>query len=412
MSPRRRPTLHVLAGPNGAGKSTLYRDRVQPYYPGVEFVNADLLAKEHFGHNAETPKESLKGQELAEARRAALMEARKDLVTESTFSHPSKLDLIRDAADKGYRVVLYHVNVRSPEISVKRVQGRVLQGGHPVPEEKIRERYERNQQLIRAAAMLADRAFVFDNSVWRQKPRLAFRLDKGVVADLRDNVPAWARELYKDQLANFTLSKQNPAAFSFAEAKEMAKSLAGTDASVAVARHGLQYAGKLVAETSLHLVQQLDQKSFVAHLRSSLPPNVDVGQNVQLNYIGNKAQAVALAVDTRASLAPRYAAALDELRAQQVEARRTPGAAVRLSKAARDDLVAGADATMALKSPGLDAQRQIAGRVAIVLASIDGPNTPNPFTSPALSKAYTQQQRDQNHRDRGTSATPETDLDR
>ncbi|WP_258597200.1 zeta toxin family protein [Mesorhizobium sp. AR07] len=39
---------------------------------------------------------------------------------------------MRDAKAAGYEVVLYHVNVRSPNLSVMRVADRVNKGGHPV----------------------------------------------------------------------------------------------------------------------------------------------------------------------------------------------------------------------------------------------------------------------------------------
>ncbi|RUT78183.1 zeta toxin family protein, partial [Mesorhizobium sp. M7A.T.Ca.US.000.02.2.1] len=133
------PTLHVIAGPNGAGKTTLYRNRLEKRYPDAEFVNADELALKEFGHPARTAAESARGQELAENRRRELMAERKSLVTESTFSHPSKVDLVREAKAAGYEVVLYHVNVRSPNVSVMRVAHRVDKGGHPVPEDKIRQ---------------------------------------------------------------------------------------------------------------------------------------------------------------------------------------------------------------------------------------------------------------------------------
>ena len=64
------PTLHVLAGPNGAGKTTLYETTVKAFTVGVEFVNADRLAFEHFGHLATTAHESETGQRLAESRRS------------------------------------------------------------------------------------------------------------------------------------------------------------------------------------------------------------------------------------------------------------------------------------------------------------------------------------------------------
>jgi predicted ABC-type ATPase len=201
----RRPTLHIIAGPNGAGKTTLYRNVLQRRYPDAEFVNADELAIREFGHPAVTAAESARGQQLAENRRRELMIERKSLVTESTFSHPSKVDLVRNAKTDGYRVVLYHVQVRSPELSVLRVEHRVDKGGHPVPEDRIRQRYVRNQPLIREAARLADAAYIFDNSMMSKPHQLAAILQQGRAVRVNQNVPDWARELYKEEFRAFAI---------------------------------------------------------------------------------------------------------------------------------------------------------------------------------------------------------------
>ncbi|MGH6909204.1 MAG: AAA family ATPase, partial [Phenylobacterium sp.] len=148
------PILHILAGPNGAGKTTLYEARVRQLAK-APFVNADQLSSEALGRHAESREEAELGQSLANARRDALMSAGESLVTESTFSHPSKLDLIRQAKALGYRVFVYHVNVESADDAVARVAAREARGGHPVPEANIRGRYERNQPLIREAVRLA-----------------------------------------------------------------------------------------------------------------------------------------------------------------------------------------------------------------------------------------------------------------
>ena len=129
------PILHVLAGPNGAGKTTLYEARVRQLAK-APFVNADQLSFEALGRHAETREEAGLGQSLANARRDALMAAGESLVTESTFSHPSKLDLIRQAKALGYRVAVYHVNLMSADAAVARVAARQALGGHPVPEAK------------------------------------------------------------------------------------------------------------------------------------------------------------------------------------------------------------------------------------------------------------------------------------
>jgi predicted ABC-type ATPase len=193
------PVLHVLAGPNGAGKSSLYEAEVS-HLAGAEFVNADRLALQALGHHALTQAEAELGQRLAEARRAELMGARQSLVTESTFSHPSKLELIRDARAAGYRVAVYHVNVGSADLAVERVRSRQIHGGHPVAEDRIRGRYERNQPLIREAVLLADWAFVFDNSVAGTRPRRIIALASGRVLRVVPPLPAWALALYGPDL--------------------------------------------------------------------------------------------------------------------------------------------------------------------------------------------------------------------
>jgi predicted ABC-type ATPase len=279
-----KPTLHVIAGPNGAGKTTLYRNRLEKRYPDAEFVNADELALKEFGHPARTADESARGQELAENRRRELMENRKSLVTESTFSHPSKVDLVRDAKASGYEVVLYHVNVRSPNVSVMRVAHRVDNGGHPVPEDKIRQRYDRNQPLIREAAKLADRAYIFDNSQLGKPHELAVILERGTAIRASENVPAWARVLYKDELRNFSQSRQHRAASSFADSRRMTERELGDDAKTYIPRPGGDYRGKVIGETDLHVVQQIGKKSAVAHFRDQLSQAPRMGEVVEVRY--------------------------------------------------------------------------------------------------------------------------------
>jgi predicted ABC-type ATPase len=194
------PLLHILAGPNGAGKSTLYEADVRRR-TSAEFVNADGLAFEALGHHALTQEEAELGQRLANERRAALMGGRQSLVTESTFSHPSKIDLVREAKAAGYRVVIYHVNVADAEVSVARVASRTQAGGHPVAEDRIRGRYARNGALIREAIMLADTAYVFDNTALALRPRQLITFRHGRIVSAAPDLPAWAAALYAEDLA-------------------------------------------------------------------------------------------------------------------------------------------------------------------------------------------------------------------
>jgi predicted ABC-type ATPase len=193
------PILHILAGPNGAGKTSLYEARIARL-TDAEYVNADRLSFEALGRHATTQAEAELGQRLAEARRTALLGAGLSLVTESTFSHPSKLQLMRDARAAGYRVALYHLHLDTPELAVARVQAREAHGGHPVPEDRIRGRYARNPQLIREAALLADWAYVFDNSRLGLPPRRLISFVRGQPIGIIADLPAWALDLYGGDL--------------------------------------------------------------------------------------------------------------------------------------------------------------------------------------------------------------------
>lgn len=134
----------VLAGPNGAGKSTLYATYVAPYFRGP-FINADIIQRDELKNSS--PEASYEAAAIATARRRDHLEAGLDFVTETVFSHPSKLALIGEAQAHDFHVRLMHIGVEAADISVARVNDRVEEGGHAVPEGKVRERYERSGPL-------------------------------------------------------------------------------------------------------------------------------------------------------------------------------------------------------------------------------------------------------------------------
>ncbi|HRE02704.1 MAG TPA: zeta toxin family protein, partial [Ilumatobacteraceae bacterium] len=138
------PALHLIAGPNGAGKSTLH-DRIIGPSTGLEFVNADVIASQRWP--GDELSHAYEASALAAARRAELLAAQSSFVTETVFSHRSKLDLIDDALAAGYLVTL-HVVIVPVELSVARVANRVTVGGHDVPVDKVRGRFARLWPLV------------------------------------------------------------------------------------------------------------------------------------------------------------------------------------------------------------------------------------------------------------------------
>jgi predicted ABC-type ATPase len=117
-------------------------------------------------------------------------------VTETVFSHPSKLEMLGAAQKAGFRIVIFDLHIGSADLAVARVAARVEEGGHPVPENKIRERYARNQQLIHDAILLADKGAVHDASRLNQAPRLLAKTSVGQADWVAQDLPKWVGRLY------------------------------------------------------------------------------------------------------------------------------------------------------------------------------------------------------------------------
>ena len=176
------PVLHIVAGPNGAGKTTFF-DRVLAPIP-LEFVNADNIAVQHW------PGDELihayEAAELAAQRRDELLRHRRSFATETVFSHRSKVELIQRAVEDGYLVSL-HVILVQEDLAVVRVEKRVENGGHEVPQEKVRSRYRRLWTNIAEAIGLSSEAHVYDNTSARSPFRLLASFRNGLLL----NDPSW-----------------------------------------------------------------------------------------------------------------------------------------------------------------------------------------------------------------------------
>jgi predicted ABC-type ATPase len=179
------PVLHLLAGPNGSGKSTLWT-LVLELELHLEFVNADLIAQERWPHDSEG--HAYAAAEMASARRQELIAARRSFATETVFSHESKIEMVGTAVEAGYLVTL-HVVAVPEDLAVDRVENRVENGGHAVPEEKIRGRYGRLWVHVAEAIKLAELAHVYDNTSAKAPFRRVAKFERGV--PLWSDWPPW-----------------------------------------------------------------------------------------------------------------------------------------------------------------------------------------------------------------------------
>lgn len=127
----------IIAGPNGAGKTTFAREYLPNEAGCPIFVNADLIA---IGLSPFRPATIRAGRlMLEEINRHA--RNRRNFAFETTLSGRGYVKMIRQWRDDGYRVKLIFLSLATPEEAIRRVQARVQQGGHQVPEAVIRRRF-------------------------------------------------------------------------------------------------------------------------------------------------------------------------------------------------------------------------------------------------------------------------------
>lgn len=189
-----RSALLVIAGPNGAGKTTVtVRLRAERWSEGVEYLNPDEIAQERFG-GWNSPAAVVQAAQWAEARREELLALHAGIAFETVFSTQGKLDFLRRAKDAGYFVRVFFVGTSDPRINAARVAGRVMEGGHSVPIEKIVSRYVRSMANLSAATRVADRVYVYDNSVDGTEARLCARTQGGLLRKVYGALPRWVEE--------------------------------------------------------------------------------------------------------------------------------------------------------------------------------------------------------------------------
>lgn len=180
--------LDLVVGPNGAGKSTFVDNVLLPTLPHKAFVNADEIAKLYWPGDELV--KSLVAARIAAVLRVAFVAMQEPFTAETVFSHSSKVDLIREAVAGGYRVHL-HVLMLPEDDCVARVAKRMIQGGHEVPETKIRSRYQRLWVNVVDAVRLCDTADLYDNT--GRRPVLVARFSGGL-AHGAFSWPPWTPE--------------------------------------------------------------------------------------------------------------------------------------------------------------------------------------------------------------------------
>lgn len=199
------PCLYVLAGTNGAGKSSI--GGAMPSQNGAEWFNPDEAARRIREHNPSLSQEQANGAAWHEGTRLLqrAIDERLSFAFETTLGGRTITGLLDQALATGVEVRVWYVGLTSPELHIARVRGRVSRGGHDIPEERIRHRYDRSRlNLIHMLPALTE-LWVYDNSddAAPEKgvaPELlpVLHMARGRIVDACDLAitPAWAKPIF------------------------------------------------------------------------------------------------------------------------------------------------------------------------------------------------------------------------
>lgn len=150
----KKPEIVVFAGPNGSGKSTITGSE---WIKGP-YINADDIQRELGISN-------LEAAQRADQQREDLVQERKSFTFETVLSTSRKIDFLKMAKHAGYFIRGYFILTCDPKLNAARVQARVLNGGHPVPDDVVIKRYHKSLGNIPEFLELCDICHIYDNTI-------------------------------------------------------------------------------------------------------------------------------------------------------------------------------------------------------------------------------------------------------
>jgi predicted ABC-type ATPase len=158
----------IIAGPNGAGKTTFARDFLPSEAHTLRFINADLIAAGLAPFNPESA--AFKAGRLMLHEIDECVAASHDFAFETTLSGLSYLRKIKCWQALGYQVKLWFLSLPNDDLAVSRVAQRVMQGGHNIPEDVIRRRFNAGlENFYKNYSKAVDSWAMYDSYVYPPK---------------------------------------------------------------------------------------------------------------------------------------------------------------------------------------------------------------------------------------------------
>lgn len=153
----------IIAGPNGAGKTTFAEQYLAELPEISSFINADLIARGLAPLSPESV--ALEAGRIMLEQIASRVERGESFAFETTLSGRSYSQYIRRWRAAGYSVTLIFLSLPSADAALERVRIRVSQGGHSIPDEVVRRRFDMGLRNFHGLyRVLVNSWILYDNS--------------------------------------------------------------------------------------------------------------------------------------------------------------------------------------------------------------------------------------------------------
>ena len=186
-------TYTIIGGVNGVGKSSLTGVLVAENNDLGVIIDTDRIT-------AESGNDKIKGGKAAIERINSSLERGINFTQETTLSGSRTLKTIKRARELDYFIRLYYIGVNTAEESLKRIKNRVEKGGHNIPDDDVKRRYNKRFDDLMNVLPYCNEAYFFDNeNGFVEKAEYK----NGSLVIKSNNVPDWLKEF--EQLLNKTM---------------------------------------------------------------------------------------------------------------------------------------------------------------------------------------------------------------
>lgn len=165
-----KPVLHATCGIPGAGKSTFVDQKLaEGIFPSNAYIlNPDRVMValpeyqadcEVLGEQGAYQKWELPARDLAYGMAGRVGNMHGHMIKDMGCANPLSLDLVKDLKNKGYRVVMHHIDCDMNE-AFRRIDQRAFR----ISREAVENRYHLLNELLPEYRALADEFYHFDNT--------------------------------------------------------------------------------------------------------------------------------------------------------------------------------------------------------------------------------------------------------